>query len=130
MRPNVPGAVTVDWKPSGSAGSPAGLTTGQTQNISAYAAGLGLSQPLLGNLGGMGRNVLRLNGERNFDWNLYKNFFLHERLRLQYRAEFYNIFNNTSFQEVNANISNPSFGQYTSVSQNSRTIQMGLRLVF
>lgn len=130
VRPNLTGPVEVDWRPAGSAGAPTGLTTGQVQNLSAYAASLGLSQPLLGNFGQMGRNVLRLNGERNFDWNIYKKFALQENTALEIRSEFYNVFNNTAFGDVNRNITNSSFGQYTSVAQDARTIQVAARLIF
>src|SRR5207247_239047 len=74
VRPNATGPVTIAWKPAGSEGSPVGRNTDPIQAISAYAASLGLSQPLLGNFGGLGRNVFRLNGERNFSWNVFKNF--------------------------------------------------------
>lgn len=130
VRPNATGPVNISWIPSGAAGAPVGLTTDPVQRISAYAAGLGLSQPLLGNFGGLGRNNLRLNGERNFDWNVSKNFSLNEASYFQIRGEFYNVFNNTSFQDVNRNITNTSFGQYTTVAQDARTIQLGAKWVF
>ncbi len=130
VRPNISGPIDFNPRPANSAGAPAGLNNDPVQPISDYAASLGLSQPLLGNFGNMGRNVLRLNGERNFDWNIYKNFALTETVKFQFRAEFYNIFNNTSFLEVERNIADPIFGQYTSVSQNARWIQLGARLVF
>lgn len=131
VRPNVSGSLGgFDPRPAGSAGAPQGLTAGQVTNISAYAQSLGLSQPLLGNFGNFGRNMLRLNGERNFDWNVYKNFNLSESVRFQIRAEFYNTFNNTSFQEVSRTITAPDFGQYTAVGQNARIIQLGARFVF
>jgi hypothetical protein len=108
------------------------LNPGQNQPISAYAESLGLSQPLLGNFGTLGRNTHRLNGERNFDWNIYKDFYFSREhtVKLQFRTELYNVFNNTSFQDVNRNITGAAFGQYTTVAQNSRFIQMALRLVF
>lgn len=131
VRPNVSGALsTFDPRPAGSAGAPFGLTSGLVTNYSAYAQSLGLSQPLLGNFGNFGRNMLRLNGERNFDWNVYKNFSVSESVKFQIRAEFYNIFNNTSFQEVSRVITAPDFGQYTAVGQNARIIQLGARFVF
>lgn len=132
VRPNATGAFEFNPVPTGSAGAPSAATTGQVQNISAYASGLGLSQPLLGNFGALGRNTHRLNGEKNFDWNIYKDFFLsRERdVKLQFRTEVYNVFNNTSFQDVNRNISSAAFGQYTTVAQNARILQMALRLVF
>ncbi|MBV8728268.1 MAG: hypothetical protein JO336_00525, partial [Acidobacteriia bacterium] len=71
----------------------------------------------------------------NFDWNLYKNFRFSERLNFQLRSEFYNIFNQHAFlgmANVNAltPITSLQFGQYTQVSQNSRQIQVGARVVF
>jgi outer membrane receptor protein involved in Fe transport len=129
IRPNASGPVNFEPKPARSAGAPSGLTT-DIQPISAYAASLGLSQPLLGNFGTLGRNVLRINGERNFDWNVYKNFNVTERVKFQIRGEFYNVFNNTSFQTASATITAPDFGQYTQVGQNARFIQLGARFTF
>jgi hypothetical protein len=126
IRPNVAGPVNFDPRPAGSEGSPFGATGG----LSNYASSLGLSQPLLGNFGTMGRNVLRLNGERNFDWNVYKNFAVTERMYFQVRCEMYNVFNNTSFQETNRLITNPNFGQYNTVGQNARWLQLAARFVF
>jgi hypothetical protein len=130
VRPNASGAVNFDPRPAGSAGAPFGLNTDPTQRISNYAASLGLSQPLLGNFGNLGRNVLRLNGERNFDWNVYKNFNVMERAKFQIQAQFYNIFNNTSFQDVSRVITSTDFGQYTGVGQDARIIQLGVRFEF
>ncbi|MBI1896959.1 MAG: hypothetical protein HYZ57_17345, partial [Acidobacteria bacterium] len=98
--------------------------------ISTYAASLGLSQPLIGNVGNLGRNVHRLNGFVNFDWNVYKDFRITEGLKLQFRSEFYNVFNNVNFQEVSRTITSPSFGQYETVANDARNIQLGLRLVW
>lgn len=130
IRPNAAGPVHFDPRPAGSAGSPSGLNTDPIQRISAYAQTLGLSQPLLGNFGNMGRNVLRLNGERNFDVNVYKNLNVHERVKFQIRAELYNTFNNTSFQEVQRVITATDFGQYNVVGQPARVVQLGARFIF
>jgi len=83
----------------------------------------------------LGQNVLRLNSQTNFDWDIFKNFHFSERVNLQLRGECYNIFNLHAFQQVaSANngpvITSPSFGQYTAVSLNARTIQIGARVVF
>lgn len=131
VRPNASGPVNINWVPSGAAGAPQGTTNPNgVQAISAYAVQLGLSQPLLGNFGNMGRNVLRINGEKNFDWNIYKNFRFTERVNFQIRAEGYNMFNNTSFQEVDRNIANPAFGQYNVVGQDARSFRVGARMIF
>ncbi len=129
IRANVTGPVTFDPKPAGSAGAPFGTTPG-VQAISTYATSIGLSQPLLGNIGNLGRNAHRLNGERNFNWNVYKNFAVRERVSFQIRAEMYNAFNNTSFQEVDRTITSPTFGQYQVVGQPARNFQLGARFIF
>jgi hypothetical protein len=131
VRPNAAGPFEFKPIPAGSAGAPSGTINPEgVQAISAYAASLGLSQPLLGNIGSLGRNVHRLNGSTNFDWNVYKNFAITESVRFQFRGEFYNIFNNTTFQDVNRNITNSAFGQYTTTASESRYIQLGARLIF
>jgi outer membrane receptor protein involved in Fe transport len=135
-RPNVAGPIAnFNPQPAGSAGAPSTTSIVNGVAISNYAQSLGLSQPLLGNLGNFGRNVLRLNGQVNFDWNLYKNFHFSERVNFQIRSEFYNIFNQHAFLamgSVNAviPITSSQFGQYTQVSQGARTIQVGARVVF
>jgi len=130
VRPNAVGPFAFNPIPSGAAGSPNALNTDPIQPISTYAQSLGLSQPLLGNFGTLGRNTHRLNGEKNFDWTVSKNFIITERIRLQVRGEFYNIFNNVAFQDVSRNITSVTFGQYTTVTQDSRNIQLGARVVF
>ncbi len=130
VRPNARGAFTFNPVPAGQSGAYSTSTTGQAQNISAYADSLGLSQPLLGNIGSLGRGTHRLNGESNFDWNIFKDLSFFEKVKIQFRTEMYNVFNNTSFQEVNTNISNPAFGQYNVIGQNARTMQMALRFIF
>ncbi|HKH99755.1 MAG TPA: TonB-dependent receptor [Candidatus Sulfotelmatobacter sp.] len=53
--------------------------------------------PLFGTFGTMGRNLFPDSGFRNLDFSLAKNFHFGERLRAQFRAEFFNIFNHASF---------------------------------
>jgi hypothetical protein len=130
VRLNAAGPVNFDPQPAGSAGAPNGLNNDPVQRISAYAESLGLSQPLLGNYGSLGRNASRLNSDTNFDWNFYKNTPLREGLMLQLRGEIYNIFNNTSFQDVTRIITSSTFGQYSTVTHDSRNIQLGIRLIF
>ncbi len=131
VRPNVLGPVNIKWQPSGSAGAPDGTARPDgVQSVSTYATSLGLSQPLLGNFGNLGRNVLRLNGEQNFNWNVYKRFAIGERMSVQIRAEMYNVFNNTAFQDVDLTISSPTFGQYITTTGDSRYFQLGARFMF
>ena len=117
-RPNVAGPIVgFNPQPAGSAGAPSGTSVVNGVSISNYAQSLGFSRPLIGNFGTLGRNVLRLNGQRNFDWSLYKNFHFSERVNFQLRGEFYNIFNMHSFLAMtSSNITSAVFGQYSTVS--------------
>jgi len=125
MRPNATGPVNFNPQPAGSAGAPQGLNTDISgRQISLYAQNLGLSQPLLGNFGTMGRNSLRANGQADMDWNFTKDTRITERVGVQFRCEIYNLFNFHSFQDVNRNISNPAFGQYTTAPQSQRYFQL------
>ena len=45
-----------------------------------------------GTLGNAGRNILRSTGQRATDFSAFKNFDFRERARLQFRAEFFNLF--------------------------------------
>jgi hypothetical protein len=80
--------------------------------------------------GNSGRNILRGPGRVNFDWSLFKEFLASERWRLQYRAEFFNLFNTPQFDLPNPTIGNPGAGRITATSGPNRQIQMGLRLSF
>jgi len=134
-RPNVAGPI-VGWnpQPAGSATAPSGTTVVNGVAISNYALSLGLSQPLLGNFGNLGRNVLRINGQTNFDVSLFKNFHVTERVTVQLRGEGYNMLNQHSFQGVTSSnlppITSTAFGQYNSVAQGSRFGQLAARIIF
>jgi len=83
--------------------------------------------------GNEGRNLLYGPGLSNVDFSLFKNFSLVERLRLQFRAEFFNFFNTPSFKNPSTtlNFSNTaSFGNITSTLHDNRQIQFGLKLLF
>ena len=84
-----------------------------------------------GTFGNSGRNILRGPKFFNMDFGLLKTTNITERTRIQFRAEFFNLFNNVNFQFPNANASSSQFGRVTSVVPDSqRIIQFGLKLVF
>ncbi|MCI0390717.1 MAG: Plug and carboxypeptidase regulatory-like domain-containing protein [Acidobacteria bacterium] len=98
-------------------------------------------RPPDGTLGNTGRNWLRGPGFTNFDFSLFKSFKFTERISLQYRAEFFNIFNHTQWFGFNTGISVPnpnspvtaaSRGQSGIVAstRDPRNIQMALKLFF
>jgi carboxypeptidase family protein/TonB-dependent receptor-like protein len=96
-------------------------------NISAF------QQPSLGTFGTVGRNTLRGPGFASVDFSALKNFglpwFTSEGAKLQFRAEFYNLFNRTNFGNPNSNLSSPLFGRITSAGE-PRIIQLALRVAF
>lgn len=97
---------------------------GQYFNPAAFAAA---PQFQFGNLG---RNVLRGPGFKNFDIGMFKNFIFNERIRLQYRAEFFNLFNMVNFSNPGGSFGTPNFGRSTGTQNQQRSIQMGLKLYY
>jgi hypothetical protein len=66
----------------------------------------------------------------NFDLALSKTTPLRgERLKLEFRAEFFNIFNHAEFSNPDTNINNGTFGQILTTAD-PRIIQLALRLSF
>ncbi|HEY1950628.1 MAG TPA: TonB-dependent receptor [Bryobacteraceae bacterium] len=99
-------------------------------NLAAFAAPVG-------HYGTLGRNALFGPGAVNFDTSLFKDFSLTERQKVQFRAEFFNIFNHPQFSNPNAALNNlPFFGQTTTTVSTvegfhtSRQIQFALRYSF
>jgi hypothetical protein len=78
---------------------------------------------------------LRQDGEHNMDFALFKNtkFGPDERLGLEFRAEFFNVFNHPQFSAPNTSCcssNNGNFGVVTSQYNLPRIIQFGLKLTF
>jgi hypothetical protein len=100
-------------------------------NTSAFAA------PGRLEFGNAPRDVFRRPGISNHDKSFGKDFKVTERFGLQFRSEFYNIFNHTQFDGVDNTARfdaqgrkiNARFGQITS-ARAAREIQVSLRRVF
>jgi Carboxypeptidase regulatory-like domain/TonB dependent receptor len=80
--------------------------------------------------GNLGRNALHGPAYHNTDLGAFKNFNLTERFRLQFRAEFFNIFNNVNFDTPDSTLGDTNFGSITSTVTSQRQIQFALRLSF
>ena len=86
--------------------------------------------------GNLGRNTLILPGLATFDFSLIKAFPLSERFRLQFRSEFFNLFNRPNFGRPAQRLFNRSArrrgsaGFISNTVTSAREIQFGLRLVF
>ena len=61
--------------------------------------------------------------------SLIKNFEFSERMKLQFRAETFNVLNHTNFGLPDNFLGSPTFGQVLS-ADNPRRIQLGLKLLF
>ncbi len=80
--------------------------------------------------GNAGRNITFGDNEVNTDMSLLKDTPINDRMRLQFRAEFFNLFNHTNFADTPGRIAfTPTFGRYTS-ALNSRQTQFALKLLF
>jgi hypothetical protein len=89
-------------------------------------------------LGNAGRNEVYGPGLVNFDFSLFKDNKIKENLNLQFRAEFFNVFNHSNFNSPLAN--NTLFNQdgspvggagaFDSTSTFNREIQFALKLIF
>jgi hypothetical protein len=99
-------------------------------DTSLNTAGAAWATPLQYTYGNSGRNPLRGPGRINLDFSLFKQFALRERLKLQFRAEFFNLFNTPQFDLPNATIGNPAAGVISSIVGTPRQIQFALRLTF
>jgi len=93
--------------------------------------------PTSGTFGNVGRGVLRAPGFADLDLSLLKTVLVSDRIRLQFRAESFNLLNHPNFSFPNPSVfSGPtgqilsSAGAVTSTASTSRQIQFGLKLMF
>jgi hypothetical protein len=105
--------------------------------------------PAFGQFGTMPRNLFRDSGFRNFDFSIAKNWHFGERLRAQFRAEFFNILNHPNFanpyggqngfglndpsvQPFGCGCATPDVAAANPVigSGGSRAVQLGLKFTF
>ena len=80
--------------------------------------------------GDSGRNSIRSPGRDEWSIALFKTFALNRKgTELQFRADSYNTFNHTQFQNVDGGFNDSTFGQVTS-TWDPRVLQLSLRLSF
>jgi len=70
---------------------------------------------------------LRAPGIKNWDLGIEKWWHWQERLRFQFRAEFYNAFNNVNFFAPDQHLGDSTFGEINAASR-ARDIQLGLKI--
>ena len=79
--------------------------------------------------GSEGRNVVQGPGFAQWDFSAFKNIRVTESKNLQFRAEFFNLFNRTNFRLPNSDISSATFGQIQQ-ALSPRLIQFALKFLF
>jgi len=95
------------------------------------------SMPAAGTWGDTPRNYVRGPGRQNWNVSLFKNFVFNETrgTNLQFRAEFFNLWNHTQWQGdtfnggISTNLGSSNFGAITS-AYDPRTIQLALKFTF
>jgi hypothetical protein len=85
--------------------------------------------PALGTFATTSRNPVRGPGVHNWDVALAKTFHFGESTQLEFRSDFFNVFNHTQFATVGTEFYSASFGHATSARQ-PREVQFGLSLSF
>ena len=116
-----------------------GKTVQQWFNPAAFSA------PISETFGNVGRDTLTGPGLTELDLALAKSTTIHERLRAQFRAEFFNVLNHSNFTTPNAVVfssgpnpktptvaaaASPTAGVISATATTSRQIQFGLKLLF
>ncbi len=90
--------------------------------------------PSFGSFGNAGRNILSGPGFSNLDFSVLKNTFLREGWNLQFRAEFFNLFNHPNFDLPDVFVGSPTFGRIFSARSglpgDARQVQLALKLIF
>jgi len=85
--------------------------------------------------GNLGRNVIIGPGFNNTDFSIIKNTKVGEKLRAQFRAEFFDLFNHANLGQPGNVVGTPAFGRVTSTrfptgeTGSSRQIQFAVRLM-
>jgi hypothetical protein len=110
---------------------------GRAVNMAAF------SLPAAGQTGDAPRNFVRGFGASQVDLAVRREFPIHERLRLQFRTEAFNLFNQPNFGTIDAQYGSPTFGQATQMLNRSlgslsplyqlggpRSLQFSLKLMF
>ena len=101
----------------------------RAQIIQQYFNTAAFAIPAVGSDGTSGRNILTGPGFSNTNLSLFKLFRIRERDELQFRAEFFNAFNQVQLGNPTASLTSANFGQILSAAP-ARIIQFGLHYAF
>jgi outer membrane receptor protein involved in Fe transport len=80
--------------------------------------------------GNLGRYAMRSSAFWNVDLSLFRSFRFLESRSVEFRAESFNTPNTVIFGVPNGNVTDPNFAKVTGTANSSRTMQLGLRVIF
>ncbi len=143
LRPDVTGPIVVTRNPNQYFNN--AICDPRPGGVCPAGAAFTLPVSLVGNttatafhFGNLGRNVIIGPRFNNTDFSVIKNTKLNETMRIQFRAEFFDVFNHTNFGQPGrvAQVGSTTFGVITNTrfatgdSGSSRQIQFALKLLF
>ncbi len=101
------------------------------KTVKSWFGASAFSPTVAGTWGNLPFNSVRGPGRQNWNLSLFKSFVFSESRgsKLEFRAEFFNAFNHTEFNNVSNTFTNGDFGAVTS-AHDPREIQLGLKLYF
>ncbi len=99
-------------------------------NTALDTAGAPWTTPALYTFGNASRGILRAPGRTNIDFSVFKEFPATERVKIQFRSEFFNILNHPQFDLPNTNLGTATAGTISGTVGTPRDIQFGVRIVF
>ncbi len=115
-------------------GQSARLSGPATERLNRWFDTSKFSQPPAFTFGNVSRTLpdVRVHGINNLDFSVFKNtqFGANEKLNLQFRTEFFNLFNRPLFGYPGNVLGTPQFGVVTSQANEPRLIQFALKLIF
>jgi hypothetical protein len=101
-----------------------------TQTIQEWFNPAAITIQPAGTFGNLGRDAIYGPGTWNIDMALSRRFDIKERLKLEFRADFFNIMNHGNWSGVGSSTASPAtFGTITSFTA-PRYIQFALKLYF
>lgn len=83
-----------------------------------------------GDFGTSSRNILRGPNQKNVDFSIVKFFPITERIKMEFRTEFFNVFNNVNFANPINIVESAPVGQIVETTTGPRVIQFALKVTF
>jgi hypothetical protein len=80
--------------------------------------------------GTLGRNTLRTDSTKSFDFSIIRRFPFLERYAFEFRADSFNLTNTPVYGQPQSTLGNPNLGVVTSTRNDARELQFALKFLF